>query len=152
MQPVEKGINNHYLNDAKAKLAARDDLIKIGITGSFGKTSTKFVLAAILSEKFDVLATPSSFNTPMGLTRVIREQLEPHHQVFIAEMGARHVGDIKELVDLVHPKYGMITSVGPQHLETLWECFHRGQHQIRAHRGLAQGRRGLFRGRRGRGG
>lgn len=98
MQPVEKGINNHYLNDAKAKLAARDDLIKIGITGSFGKTSTKFVLAAILSEKFDVLATPSSFNTPMGLTRVIREQLEPHHQVFIAEMGARHVGDIKELV------------------------------------------------------
>lgn len=118
MQPVEKGINNHYLNDAKAKLAARDDLIKIGITGSFGKTSTKFVLAAILSEKFDVLATPSSFNTPMGLTRVIREQLEPHHQVFIAEMGARHVGDIKELVDLVHPKYGMITSVGPQHLET----------------------------------
>ena len=118
MQPVEKAISNSYLNDAKRKLAAREDLIKIGITGSYGKTSTKFILASILSEKYDVLATPSSFNTPMGLTRVIREQLEPHHQVFLAEMGARHVGDIAELVDLVHPKYGMITSVGAQHLET----------------------------------
>ena len=118
MQPVEKAISNGYLNDAKRKLAAREDLIKIGITGSYGKTSTKFILASILSEKYDVLATPSSFNTPMGLTRVIREQLADHHQVFLAEMGARHVGDIKELVDLVHPKYGMITSVGAQHLET----------------------------------
>ena len=118
MSPIEKSINNHYLNDAKEKLNARPDLIRIGITGSYGKTSTKFILAAILSEKFDVLATPSSFNTPMGLTRVIRERLEDHHQVFIAEMGARHVGDIKELVDLVHPVFGMITSVGPQHLET----------------------------------
>ena len=118
MQPVEKAISNSYLNDAKRKLAAREDLIKIGITGSYGKTSTKFILASILSEKYDVLATPSSFNTPMGLTRVIREQLEPHHQVFLAEMGARHVGDIQELVDLVHPKYGLITSVGAQHLET----------------------------------
>ncbi len=118
MQPVEKAISNYYLNDARKKLAARDDLIKVGITGSYGKTSTKFILATILSEKYDVLATPSSFNTPMGLTRVIREQLENHHQVFLAEMGARHVGDIRELVDLVHPKYGMLTSVGPQHLET----------------------------------
>ena len=118
MTPVEKAINNHYLNDAKAKLEARPDLIKIGITGSYGKTSTKFILATILAERYDVLATPASFNTPMGLTRVIRERLEDHHQVFIAEMGARHVGDIKELVDLVHPTMGLITSVGPQHLET----------------------------------
>ncbi len=118
MQPVEKAISGYYLNDAKARLAARDNLIKIGITGSYGKTSTKFILATILSEKYDVLATPSSFNTPMGLTRVIREQLEDHHQVFLAEMGARHVGDIRELVELVHPQYGVLTSVGPQHLET----------------------------------
>ncbi|MBQ8954836.1 MAG: UDP-N-acetylmuramoyl-tripeptide--D-alanyl-D-alanine ligase, partial [Clostridia bacterium] len=118
MTPVEKAINNHYMNDARARLEARPDLIKIGITGSYGKTSTKFILATILSERYDVLATPASFNTPMGLTRVIRERLEDHHQVFIAEMGARHVGDIKELVDLVHPTIGLITSVGPQHLET----------------------------------
>ena len=118
MQPVEKAISGWYLNDAKKKLEAREDLIKIGITGSYGKTSTKFILATILSEKYDVLATPSSFNTPMGLTRVIREQLADHHEVFLAEMGARHVGDIAELVDLVHPKYGVLTSVGAQHLET----------------------------------
>ena len=95
MKPVEKKISDHYLQDAKRRLDDRPDLIKIGITGSYGKTSTKFILATILSEKFDVLATPSSFNTPMGLTRVIREQLEKHHQVFLAEMGARHVGDIR---------------------------------------------------------
>lgn len=118
MQPLEKAVSDYYLNDAKQKLNERGDLIKIGITGSYGKTSTKFILASILSEKYNVLATPASFNTPMGLTRVIREQLKPEHEVFLAEMGARHVGDIDELVELVHPGYGLITSVGPQHLET----------------------------------
>lgn len=118
MQPVENHINMGFFRDAQATLAARPDLIKIGITGSFGKTSTKFVLATILSEKYCVLASPASFNTPMGLTRVIREMLEPRHEVFIAEMGARHKGDIKELIELVHPKYGLLTSVGAQHLET----------------------------------
>ena len=54
----------------------------------------------------------------MGLSRVINEQLKSEHQIFIAEMGARHVGDIKELCELVHPRYGLLTSVGPQHLET----------------------------------
>ena len=72
----------------------------------------------ILSEKYNVLASPASFNTPMGLSRVINNSLNDKHQVFIAEMGARHVGDIKELVELVHPTYGLLTSVGPQHLET----------------------------------
>ena len=117
-QPIEKHINQQFVNDAKDRLAKNPDLIKIGITGSYGKTSTKFLLRDILSVKYSVLATPSSFNTTMGVTRVIREQLMPGHQVFIAEMGARHVGDIKELVDLVHPSMGLLTSVGPQHLDT----------------------------------
>ena len=116
--PIEKGINLQFVNDAKARLAAQPNLIKIGITGSYGKTSTKFLLRDILSVRYNVLATPSSFNTTMGVTRVIREQLTGSHQVFIAEMGARHVGDIAELVDLVHPTMGLITSVGPQHLDT----------------------------------
>lgn len=118
MQPVEKAINMHYFRDAQSILSGRPELIKIGITGSYGKTSTKFVLSTILAEKYIVLASPASYNTPMGLTRVIREMLEPQHQVFIAEMGARHKGDIAELIDLVHPTYGLLTSVGPQHLET----------------------------------
>ena len=96
----------------------REDLIKIGITGSYGKTSTKFALRDILSVKYNVLATPSSFNTPMGVSSVINNQLKRSHQVFIAEMGARHVGDIKEMCRLVHPSYGVLTSVGPQHLDT----------------------------------
>ena len=116
--PVEKRINQQFVDDAKARLDARPELIKIGITGSYGKTSTKFLLRDILSVRYNVLATPSSFNTTMGLTRVIREQLMGSHQVFIAEMGARHVGDIRELVELVRPTMGLITSVGPQHLDT----------------------------------
>ena len=65
-----------------------------------------------------MLATPASFNTAMGISRVVNDQLEAKHQVFIAEMGATHVGDIKELVDLVRPKYGILTSIGPRHLDT----------------------------------
>ncbi len=116
--PVEKLVSEMYFRDAQKKLAARPDLIKIGITGSYGKTSVKFILGTILQEKFQVLVTPSSFNTPMGVTRIIREKLLPAHQVFVAEMGARHVGDIKELCRLVHPHHGVLTSVGPQHLDT----------------------------------
>ena len=117
-QPIEKHINRQFVDDAKKRLESNPNLIRIGITGSYGKTSTKFLLRDILSVKYNVLATPSSFNTTMGVTRVIREQLTPAHQVFIAEMGARHVGDIRELVELVRPTMGLITSVGPQHLDT----------------------------------
>ena len=116
--PIEKLVSEMYFRDAQKKLAARPDLIRIGITGSYGKTSVKFILGTILQEKFQVLVTPSSFNTPMGVTRIIREKLMPAHQVFVAEMGARHVGDIKELCRLVHPHHGVLTSVGPQHLDT----------------------------------
>ena len=117
-QPVENHINRGFFKDAQRILNSREDLIKIGITGSYGKTSTKFILGTLLKEKYNTLMTPSSFNTPMGVTRIVREQLKPEHEVFIAEMGARHKGDIAELVDLVHPTIGVLTSVGPQHLET----------------------------------
>lgn len=117
-EPLEKRINKGYFDAARQKLNARDDLIKIGITGSYGKTSTKFALRDILSVKYNVLATPSSFNTPMGVSTVVNNQLKREHQVFIAEMGARHVGDIKEMCALVHPKYSVLTSIGEQHLET----------------------------------
>lgn len=116
--PVEKLISELYFRDAQRILKKRPDLIKIGITGSWGKTSVKYILGTILEEKYHTLITPASFNTPMGVTKVIRSQLEPGHRVFIAEMGARHVGDIREMCRLVHPSYGVLTSVGPQHLDT----------------------------------
>ena len=116
--PIEKLISEMYFRDAQRILRARKDLIKIGITGSWGKTSVKFILGTILEEKYHTLVTPSSFNTPMGVTKIIRSKLEPGHRIFVAEMGARHVGDIRELCRLVHPQYGILTSVGPQHLDT----------------------------------
>ncbi len=120
MTPVENSAKNKFLNEAKQKINARDDLIKIGITGSYGKTSVKFILGTILKQKYNTLVPPQSYNTPMGLTRVIREQMTDENEVFIAEMGARHVGDIAELVELVHPQMGILTSIGPQHLETFY--------------------------------
>lgn len=118
MDPVEERINAGFYEEARNKLRKRDDLIKIGITGSYGKTLTKFILKELLSKKYEVLATPASFNTAMGISRVVNDQLEEKHQVFIAEMGAQHVGDIRHLVKLVRPKYGMITAIGPQHLDS----------------------------------
>ena len=94
------------------------DLKIIGITGSYGKTSTKHYLQRILSEQFDTLMTPGSFNTTLGVIRTVREYLKPYNEVFIVEMGAKQKGDIKEICDLVHPSIGIITAVGPQHLES----------------------------------
>jgi len=116
--PIEEGIKKWYFNDAKKKLAARDDVLKIAITGSFGKTGTKYALATIFNEKYKVLFTPGSFNTPMGVTRVVRGKLKAEHEVFIAEMGARYKGDITELCKLVQPRFGILTSIGKQHLDT----------------------------------
>lgn len=116
--PVEKAVAKYYINDAKKILANSTDLTVIGITGSFGKTSTKYFLASILSQDFQTLMTPASYNTTLGVVRTIREQLNPTHRLFVVEMGARHAGEIKEICDIVHPKFGMITSIGEQHLET----------------------------------
>ena len=116
--PIEKAISEMYFRDAQHILRKRKDLIRIGITGSWGKTSVKFILGTILEEKYHTLVTPASFNTPMGVTKVIRSGLEPGHRIFVAEMGARHVGDIREMCRLVHPQIGILTSVGPQHLDT----------------------------------
>ena len=118
MSPVEKHINNGFLKAAKNKLAAMPGLTRIGITGSYGKTSTKMIMAAVLAEKYDTLATPGSFNTPMGVTRVVNESLSPIHQIFICEMGAKNKGDIAELCEIAHPTIGVLTAIGEQHLET----------------------------------
>ena len=117
-KPVENAINRWFVNDAKRILKSCPGLKVIGVTGSYGKTSVKFILKTLLAAKYNVLATPESYNTPMGVVITVRNFLRPTHEVFVCEMGARHVGDIQELCDIVHPQNGIITSVGPQHLET----------------------------------
>lgn len=117
-RPVEKAVNRYFINDAKKKLKQASGLKVVGVTGSYGKTSVKFYLQALLQGRFHVLVTPESYNTPMGVVKTIRESLQPTHEIFVCEMGARYVGDIKEICDIVHPAHGMITAIGPQHLET----------------------------------
>ncbi len=118
LMPVEKMIQQRYINDAKRILRSMPDLKVVGITGSYGKTSTKHYLTRILSEKYDVLMTPGSYNTPMGVVRTVREMMKPFNQVFVCEMGAKQKGDIKEICDIVHPSMGIVTAVGPMHLES----------------------------------
>lgn len=118
LMPMEKAISNSFIGDAKRILSSMHDLKVIGITGSYGKTSTKHYLYTILSEKYDVLMTPGSFNTSMGVVRTIREMMKPYYNIFICEMGAKQKGDIKEICDIVHPSIGIVTAVGPMHLET----------------------------------
>jgi len=118
IRPVEERINMGFYLEAQEKVKSREDLKVVGITGSFGKTSTKFILGTILEEKYNVLNTPESYNTTMGLSKVINSELSDEHEVFIAEMGARTQGEIKEAAELCQPEIGVITSVGPVHIET----------------------------------
>ncbi|MBR5524534.1 MAG: UDP-N-acetylmuramoyl-tripeptide--D-alanyl-D-alanine ligase [Clostridia bacterium] len=116
--PIENTIAKGYVKDAAKRLSAMPNLTVVGVTGSYGKTSVKNYLNALLSAKYNVLMTPGSYNTTMGVVRTIREMLRPSHEIFIAEMGAKQKNDIKEICDLVHPTYGIVTSIGEQHLET----------------------------------
>lgn len=115
-EPFEEIIRRRYLRVTTNKLD-KSSVIKIGITGSFGKTSVKEILKTILSQKFRVLATPASYNTPLGIALTVKN-LDSTHDIFIAEMGARSKGDIKELCKIVKPTYALLTGVNNQHLET----------------------------------
>ncbi|MEE3494430.1 MAG: UDP-N-acetylmuramoyl-tripeptide--D-alanyl-D-alanine ligase [Butyrivibrio sp.] len=117
-KPIENRINQWFIDDAKRILKEHQGLRIIGVTGSYGKTSVKYYLTTLLSEKYRVLMTPESYNTPMGIVRTIREKMVPTHEIFVCEMGARHLHDIKEITDIVHPDDGILTSIGYQHLET----------------------------------
>lgn len=117
LSPGEKRRNQRFVRRAQAQLAKRPDIIKIGITGSYGKTTVKNILAALLQTKYDVVVSPASFNTPLGFARTV-QTLTPHSQILIMEMGARHPGDIAEMCELLQPHHGIITSIGPCHLQT----------------------------------
>ncbi len=117
LSPLEILIKKHYMAKAKRKLSKKKKLIKIAITGSFGKTSTKNILASMLEKEYKVCTTPKNYNTEMGLTKTILQNLDDH-DILLAEFGARHIGDIKILTKMLSPDYGIITTIGKQHIET----------------------------------
>jgi UDP-N-acetylmuramoyl-tripeptide--D-alanyl-D-alanine ligase len=118
MMPVEAILRRQFIQQARRVLADVHPVV-IGITGSYGKTSTKTYLAQILGGRYRVLATPKSYNTLMGVTLTINTQLANDYSVdcFVTEMGAYMEGEIAEICDLTHPQIGVVVEVGPQHLE-----------------------------------
>jgi UDP-N-acetylmuramoyl-tripeptide--D-alanyl-D-alanine ligase len=115
--PVQRMVNARFLRAARDRLSEIDPVV-VGITGSFGKTSTKAAVAGLISDPPAVLATPGSYNTPLGVSRTINEHLEPSHRFLVVEMGARRRGDIAELCRLVSPSVALLTAIGPAHLDT----------------------------------
>lgn len=118
MYPVEETLRWGFRTKAKRRLAAASPIV-IGVTGSYGKTSTKEYIAHILSGRYKVLATPKSFNTVMGICITVNNELDPNlgYQYFVVEMGAYIRGEIRRICNLTHPQIGVVTAIGPQHLE-----------------------------------
>ncbi len=117
-KPVEKLVFNYYKKKAKIKLESIPGLKKIGITGSYGKTSVKNIVNEILNVKYNSYATEKSFNTMKGLMLAINNKLDKYTDVFVAEMGAFKKGEIKEKAEFIKPDYGILTVVGTSHLES----------------------------------
>lgn len=134
MQPIEIMIGKSFIKKAQKKLATIQPDV-IGITGSYGKTSTKMILANILNQQLFVCFTPKSFNTPFGISMTINNHLRNIDKVLVCEMGATKKGDIEELVNIAHPKIGILTEIGPQHLDT----FHNIQTIIKTKFELVEG-------------
>ncbi len=118
IQPLEWLIRAHYRRRARALLARRKMVI-VGITGSWGKTSTKHILAELLGGRRRVYATPKSYNTLMGVTLAINRDLQDNFAIdtFLVEMGAYRRGEIAEICQLVSPSIAILVDIGPQHLE-----------------------------------
>ena len=116
--PIERFIFRGFSNKAKKKLSGMTDLEVIGITGSYGKTTTKYILNDILNEEYKSFKTPKSYNTENGIVKTINDNLNKFNDYFIVEMGAFKKGEIKSLTNIVNPKYGIITKIGRAHLES----------------------------------
>lgn len=109
-------IRNLAIKRATIKIKGFKGLTVIAITGSYGKTSTKEFLYAILSKKYNVLTTKEHQNSEIGIAKCILKNLHPGHQVFIAEVGAYNKGKVAEVCKMLMPKIGIVTGVNQQHL------------------------------------
>ncbi len=118
MRPVEARLAGKYRRSAQATLSRVAPRV-IAVTGSYGKTSTKNHIRDLLSGTFDVAASPASYNNDSGLCRTVNDHLGPHAQVLVAEMGTYGVGEIRAMCSWVKPEIGIITAIGPMHLERM---------------------------------
>jgi len=116
--PIERCVYLYYKNKAQTKLKSMDNLKIIGITGSYGKTSSKNILSTILNVKYNALPTPKNLNTYNGLIMTVNNYMDKFTDIFIAEMGAYVKGEIAGLCRLIKPKYGILTTIGTAHLES----------------------------------
>jgi UDP-N-acetylmuramoyl-tripeptide--D-alanyl-D-alanine ligase len=116
LAPFEARVQRRYWREAHDKLQLLAPTV-IAITGSYGKTSVKHILGHVLQTAAPTLITPGSVNTVMGIARVIRESLQPHHRYFVVEMGAYGVGSIRRLCELTPPQFGIISAIGKAHYE-----------------------------------
>ena len=118
LQPFTVAMRNKTLQKATFKIETLKDLLVIGVTGSYGKSSTKEFLRTILSESFKVVATPKNQNSEIGISECILRDVNDSHEIFICEMGAYNKGGIKMLCDIAQPKIGVLVAIGNQHLST----------------------------------
>lgn len=116
LAPLQAIDNGRYERRARARLRAVAPEV-VGVTGSYGKTTTKVCITAVAALRGPAYPTPASFNSRLGVIRAINEGLEGRHRTFVVEMGAYRAGDIAELCELVEPSVGVLTAIGPAHLE-----------------------------------
>lgn len=115
--PLDYYLKIKIINKTQEKLNRLKHLKVIAITGSYGKTSTKDILYTLLWKKFRVVKTPKSFNTPLGIAQTILEDVKENTDILIAEIGAYKKGEIANIAKLIKPQIGIITAIGPQHLD-----------------------------------
>ncbi len=113
-----EGVHNRKFVKRAEKVLQERDIIRVAVVGSYGKTSVKNILKTLLSEKYSVVETPASYNTPMGIAKTVLGEEFADKQIFIAEMGARKEGDIAQLCALVRPDYALFTGICEQHVAT----------------------------------
>lgn len=114
---IEKMLFEGFKRKAEQKLERMENMIVVGVTASYGKTSIKNFIAHILAKKYKTYATPRSVNTLGGVMKDVNDDLPADTEVYVVEMGARGEGDIREITTFVNPHYVVVGKIGPAHIE-----------------------------------
>ncbi len=115
LSPITRWQKQRLIRAAKQRISSLHPIV-IGITGSYGKSTTKEFLRTILEPHFRVLSTPKNINVDVGVAQVLLSELTADHEICIIEMGAYRTGEIASICDLVSPSIGILTAIAPQHL------------------------------------